>query len=340
MQCNSCGTELPAKATHCPRCGAVTSYQISLAGVSPDAATSVSASSHPPLPPATPYDPYGMSSQNPDQVLNPYAPPPPPLPRQGRRFGLLAGMVTLLVILVIFASIGVATIARSFVSNTLPSQPSTPSGLTSQTSPTATLSPTATSALPYGNMPYAPFRGTLVLDDPLHDNSQGYRWPEMDADSYSCAFADGTYHSKTTPRYYNRCIAQNTDFTNFAYEAQMTILAGDCGALLFRVNNSMGNYYFFRVCQDGTYALFLDTGNQGPSLIKPASHGAIKTGLNQTNLLAVVANGPLLDLYVNQQHVDSISESTYSHGGIGVAASGVLGHSTEVMFSNVRVWKL
>lgn len=35
MRCSSCGTELPAQATYCPACGAVTPYQVSDSGVSP-----------------------------------------------------------------------------------------------------------------------------------------------------------------------------------------------------------------------------------------------------------------------------------------------------------------
>lgn len=121
----------------------------------------------------------------------------------------------------------------------------------------------------------------------------------------------------------------------------MKIMKGACGAILFRVNSSDSNYYYFRICQDGTYALYFYMNNNGSTLIEAHSNSAINAGLNKSNLIAVVARDNTLDLYVNQQNVDSINDSTYSHGGIGVVADGFPGnHPTEVVYSNAKVWKL
>lgn len=57
-------------------------------------------------------------------------------------------------------------------------------------------------------------------------------------------------------------------------------------------------------------------------------------GLGQSNTIAVVANGSTIDLYVNSQKVDSVNDSTFSQGYVGVAAST----STEAVFSNAVVW--
>ncbi len=77
------------------------------------------------------------------------------------------------------------------------------------------------------------------------------------------------------------------------------------------------------------------------SLIPSHSNSAINAGLNQSNLVAVVAQGSTLNLYINQQKIDSISDTTYSHGEIAVVADGFpSNHPTEVMYSNARVWKL
>jgi hypothetical protein len=51
------------------------------------------------------------------------------------------------------------------------------------------------------------------------------------------------------------------------------------------------------------------------------SSSAIHTGLNQPNTIAVLANGITLNLYVHQQKIDSVSDSTYSHGQVGVVAA-------------------
>jgi len=121
----------------------------------------------------------------------------------------------------------------------------------------------------------------------------------------------------------------------------MTITQGDCGALLFRLDSSGTNLYMFRVCQDGTSALFLYKNNNGSTLIPSHSNIAIHAGLNQSNLVAVVAQGNSLNLYMNQQKVDSISDSTYSRGHIAIVADGYPNkHPTEVVYRNARVWKL
>ncbi len=113
------------------------------------------------------------------------------------------------------------------------------------------------------------------------------------------------------------------------------------GALLFRVDSANTSFYYFRVCQDGTYALYVYTNNSGSTLIDSQSSSVINAGLNQSNLLAVVAQGSTLYLYVNQQKIDSISDSSYTHGKIGVVADGYPhNRPTEVGYSNARVWKL
>src|SRR6266852_3872682 len=72
--------------------------------------------------------------------------------------------------------------------------------------------------------PYPPGGGTLALLDPLHDNSQGHNW---DTNATNCAFSGGTYHVSApgTP-FFASCAARSTNFSNFIYEVQMTIIKG------------------------------------------------------------------------------------------------------------------
>lgn len=120
----------------------------------------------------------------------------------------------------------------------------------------------------------------------------------------------------------------------------MKIIEGACGALLFRIDASTTKYYFFRVCQDGSYALFIYNPT-GSNLLSSPSSAAIHTGLNASNLVAVVAQGSTFDFYINHQEVDNITDITYSHGSIGVVADGFPDNSpAEVVYSNAKVWKL
>ena len=119
---------------------------------------------------------------------------------------------------------------------------------------------------------------------------------------------------------------------------QMTILKGDAGGMLFRTDDTGNNFYYFRIGRDGSYILYLSNGNNVTTLRQKAT-SAIKTGLNQMNLIAVVAQGNKFDFYVNKQHVDTVTDKTYIEGRIGVAADDD-NNPTEVMFNNAMVWIL
>jgi hypothetical protein len=66
---------------------------------------------------------------------------------------------------------------------------------------------------------------------------------------------------------------------------------------------------------------------------------AIKIGLNQSNLIAVVARGSSFYLYVNKQYIARVSDSTSSSGDIALIAQNSK-HSTESTFRNAQVWNL
>ncbi len=115
----------------------------------------------------------------------------------------------------------------------------------------------------------------------------------------------------------------------------MTILKGDAGGVIFRVENTSPNqYYDFSIRQDGAYNLEVVNGIGGPTLTQGSSP-AIKQGLNQTNLIAVVAQGTNIALYVNHQLLGKVTDSTYGRGPVGLYA-GVYTQPTEVAFSNAK----
>jgi Flp pilus assembly protein TadG len=187
--------------------------------------------------------------------------------------------------------------------------------------------------------PYPPAGGRLALFDPLSNNSHGYNWS---ANPTNCVFTGGAYHViAPDPRFFASCLAQSTNFTNFAYEVQMKIIKGDLGGIIFR-GSTNNNFYLFYVTQLGSYELLLCPGNTCRQIVATTSSPAINRGLNSTNIVAVVVTGTTITLYVNHQKVTSVNDSTYSHGQIGVAASPFAnaGHPTEVVYSNARVWTL
>jgi hypothetical protein len=178
--------------------------------------------------------------------------------------------------------------------------------------------------------------GTLVLSDPLSVNSKSQSWDE----NTNCVFTGGTYHAIAgDARYSDYCIANATAFSNFTFEVNMRIIKGDAGGLIFRVESTNPNqYYAFYTGQDGSYALEVLNGSTS-STLKQGSSAAIKQGLNQTNLIGVMAAGNAITLYVNHQLIGSVTDRTYTHGQIGLYAV-VYNQPTEVAFSNARGWTL
>jgi hypothetical protein len=118
----------------------------------------------------------------------------------------------------------------------------------------------------------------------------------------------------------------------------MTILKGDRGGMFFRQVGTQGPYYYFSIKIDGSYELDSFNGKT-TNVLQRGTSPVVKRGLNQPNLLAVVAQGSSIDLYVNGQSILHISNSTTSNGLIGVAADAT-NQLAEVAFTNARVWIL
>ena len=141
--------------------------------------------------------------------------------------------------------------------------------------------------------------------------------------------------------YTQTCVAYNTNFSNFAYEVQVKIVKGthgSVGGIMFRANPALGSFYDFLIGQDGSYALYrYDSDGSPAKTLSKLSSSAIHTGLNQVNVIAVVASGGTLHLFVNHQVIASVTDTTYGSGAIGLVADA-LNNPSEVIFSDAKVW--
>ncbi len=352
MNCGNCGTLLPPDAAHCPNCGANTSNYRSFSATPPNDPTVVSTpysagpQTPPPTaygdsqpyqatpPPPTPYDPYNPYNPPTPYPYTPYpavplTPVPAPPQRRGNRIGIIIGVAALVLLI---AGGGIFTLLR-------PASRNSPAIATPTVNVTATAHANTTATATAGVKDPYTHSGTLLFVDPLSDNSKGHGW---DVNS-NCAFIGGAYHAiAPNPSYGDYCIATSTDFSNFVFEVQMQVIKGDEGAITFRVIDTVAHnqYYDFYVGDDGSYEL--DVVNDSAKTLAHGTSLAINQGLNQTNVVAVVAQGSSIKLYVNHQLITSATDSTYSHGNIGVEADPFANnaHPTEVVYSNARVWML
>ena len=188
--------------------------------------------------------------------------------------------------------------------------------------------------------PYTPPNGTLALYNQLNTNSVA-NWDDSVGANGACQYKDGAYHASTLKQnFFLYCTAYNTNFSNFAFEVQLSVIQGDCAGIIFRSNAP--RFYFFRICQYGSYALYKYVSNSGSTstTLRQGSSSAINTGPGQSNRIAVLANDSTISLYVNSQRIDSLTETSFSQGEIGVVASDTGSTVTEVAYSNVKVWAL
>ncbi len=185
--------------------------------------------------------------------------------------------------------------------------------------------------------------GTPTINDPLK-GQDSFSWDEFaGAPSGGCAFKGGSYHSSSPKGYYGLCVANATNFSNFAFQVEMTIISGPSGAIIFRCDTAHQHFYAFDINTDGSYFLYKVTIDSNSlahsSTLISGSTSAINAGNNQSNLITVVARGNSFYLYVNKQYIDSTSDDTYMSGAIGVITFSST-TTDEAVFSNAQVWKL
>jgi len=91
------------------------------------------------------------------------------------------------------------------------------------------------------------------------------------------------------------------------------------------------------VCQNGQYqsARYVKNVNTGSTSLTTSS--AIHTGLHQVNMVAVVVQGDTFNFYVNGQHIYSVTDTTFTHGAVGVVANDNTSPTT-VDYTNALVW--
>ncbi len=211
--------------------------------------------------------------------------------------------------------------------------------------------------------PYPPYNHVLLLDESLSNVDNGNDWPVDSSSDGVCAFTNGAYHvSERQQGYLRWCLSNYSDFYDFTYEVQMTIVNGNCGGIIFRANAQAGGYhgyYYYEICKPDNYSLYslqlldqLSASNSTKLPLPSQLHlltGGINPGLhtdaNSSILITVVAITDTFTLYLNHQKVAAVTDDTLSFGEIGVAAHetspvDASQTATDIAFSNVKVWIL
>ncbi|GHO56851.1 hypothetical protein KSB_53260 [Ktedonobacter robiniae] len=175
------------------------------------------------------------------------------------------------------------------------------------------------------------------------DSASGSLWKESaplsDSHPYACEFKDGSYHVTTAKLKYMYTCLEKTSYSDFAMQADVSILRGEGAGLSFR-HPGTGDYYTFLYNTQGIYSVEIYSGGEYKrSLASGFRSQELKPGLEQTNTVMIIAHKSAIDIYANGKFVDTLYDSTYAEGTLGLTAS-TKSSPTEVSFSNLKIWRL
>ncbi len=367
MHCASCGTTLLPGTVRCPACGAPVS--------APSSSPYEDAELAPYDVEAVPYKEFSAPGQGAAPVISPppaplreYAPQPaafsplatvpqfPPAPQPtamayapaappvipasqtpSKRPARLVAVLCALIALLVLSNLALLYVALIYQ----------PAQLHSQADAIARTEEAQASATAYASSPqslYARYTaGKPNLNDPLNNNSASL-WSEYTSINGRniCEFTGNSYHViNSDPAHFFYCPPAYHALSNFVFQVQMTIIKGDYGGLVVRLDGSSGTLYRFRLDPDGYFSFYLYISRSGADS-RPLIRGytsSMNMGLGQSNLITIIAQGSHFYLYVNRQNIGSVTDSTYSYGGVGLVA-GDNNQATEVAYSNAEIWEL
>lgn len=130
---------------------------------------------------------------------------------------------------------------------------------------------------------------------------------------------------------YFPCDETGVAMSNFTFQVEMAVTAGDGGGVIFR--HTASSEYRLRVSANGTY----DLGGPGMSLISGSST-AIHTGVNQSNLVTIIAQGSNIYIYINKQRILYTTDPSVTTGVFGLFAIDFT-QPTTALFKNVKIWQ-
>lgn len=178
----------------------------------------------------------------------------------------------------------------------------------------------------------------LVLEDDFDDPESGF--PQENYDVGSSFYHDGRYIIEVTKESWLIWERQDS-FSDFVMEVDV-IPQEEAGAagVVFRLEGKY-RFYVFQVSTDGHYKLLkllAQGGEDWETILDWRESPHIKTGL-VTNRLRVVCVGSEIWLYANDHYLDTVQDTSFTTGEIGMIAGTAFGESYALFhFDNLQVY--
>jgi serine/threonine protein kinase len=160
-----------------------------------------------------------------------------------------------------------------------------------------------------------------------------------------CSFANSDYQASAQPAAesitFTSCLAEQTNYIDFIYQADMTLASSETAGLIFRNNTILNADYLFEVSADHTY--FLNSATPSLSAQNMLLPRASFSGQTTSPLtLTVIARGHDIYLFINRHFLAHTSDATSSSGQIGLFVDAKPTDQSQAIatFSNLKVWTL
>ncbi len=207
----------------------------------------------------------------------------------------------------------------------------------------ATLQATAqalASATAFQNLYMRTVSNQPVYSDSLNEQENG-SWNSLPSQTGGCAFIKGAYHIFESKRYFSDyCLSPAGTLIDFAFQVQITLIKGDEGGIIFGITGTNPTSVdYFGIDYAGDYSL-VNESNQQFHILLHGFNRVIDANPDRANLLTVIVRHGVIYLYVNDQYIDSFSNTSYNTSGLAGLFVSAYVDPTEAAFNNVQIWKL
>jgi serine/threonine protein kinase len=172
-------------------------------------------------------------------------------------------------------------------------------------------------------------------------NTVAANWEENN----KCAFASDGYHVKEGTNWHI-CKESAFSYQNAAVTANLRILSGRTGGLLFRINTDLfgeDSGYLFEMNNAGKFriALFSQRFTATITPLRDWTYSAaLRQGNTASNTLQVIVQGSDLSFYTNGVFLVKLTDPTYSFGMLAFYATTDGKVPADVVYSNLKVYPL
>ncbi len=180
----------------------------------------------------------------------------------------------------------------------------------------------------------------VMLQDDFSDTGSG--WGKASLNTGDAGYQDGGYHITVTTDFQSLWANPGCDFTDVSVEVDAHKIGGvdDNEFGVICRYQDIENFYAASISSDGFYGLIRVAGNEFGYVGMDAMQGSdvVKLG-SESNHIRLDCVGNTLTLYLNGEMVASATDSSFTHGDVGLYAGTFDTPGIDILFDNFKVSK-